>query len=252
MHVNFKYLYQQHMMNQLSAGLVPQTHPGYQETLTRHQERHQERLQERLVEMQKSVHANLSQLKPYDLAKSALTPVRYNDTDQDNQQPEDLSVRYPAASLQSLQYPSVYIKREPSPSPDPASPPPTPCSLVPVKSEPDDPGYRTASGHPLGHLYHGPPPPDLVRSYSLPARDPRDHGDMSMSQVSRQVSLDRDKRQQDSTPGPSEKREKEEVNSSRTIIGTIKSPSNYYKDIKFGGVYCWFYNYTQIIDLLLR
>ena len=205
MHVNINFLFQKHMMNQLSAGLAPQTHPGYQESLARHQER--------LVEMQKSVHANLSQLKPYDLVKSALTPVRYTDTDQsgpvDNQQPEDLSVRYPAASLQPLQYPSVYIKREPSPSPGPTSPPPTPCSLVPVKTEPEDPGYRMSSGQ-LGHLYHGPQPPDLVRSYSLPTRDHRDHGDLSLSQVARQVSLDRDKRQHESAAGPSEKREKEE------------------------------------------
>ena len=217
MYVNYFY---HHIMNQL-GGAPPHPHLShhhhrYQETLSKH---HQDRFQE----MQKSVNASLAQLKPYDLAKSP-GPVRY-----DSDGPQDLSLRYPP-----LRYSSpVYIKREPSPGEDqgpaPAHPP------VPVKMEPEDPGYSMQE---LGHLYqhqqqhHSRPiaAAELIRSYSLPARDAGDHGDHG---VSRQMSLDRSlissaerrhgssERNQEAVRPSGSGRDKDEVNSSRTIIGRI-------------------------------
>ena len=195
------------MMSQLGGhGLIPPPHPRYPDT-------------KHVQDMRKSVPGlDLSQLKPYDMTPGH----RYNGDhgDQAESQPQDLSVRYPPPSLQ---YPPMFIKREPSPGVRSMSPPPPPPhQLVPVKSEPDDPGYRLQE---LGHLYHG---PDLVRSYSVPARDTSEHSDTEHG-VTRQMSLDRgqsssDKRQASSDRGQDVRAgargEKEEGHSSRTIIGT--------------------------------
>ena len=204
MNVNLSYLYQ-HMMSQLGGhGLIPPPHQRYPDT-------------KHMQDMRKSV-AELGQLKPYDMTPGH----RYTGEDHADSQPQDLSVRYPPPP--SLQYPPLFIKREPSPGVRTMSPPPPPHQLVPVKSEPDDPGYRLQE---LGHLYHG---PDLVRSYSVPARDTSDHSDTEHG-VARQMSLDRgqsagDKRQTSSDRGGQDARtgargEKEEGHSSRTIIGTL-------------------------------
>ena len=216
-----------HIMNQL-GGAPPHPHLShhhhrYQETLTKH---HQDRFQE----MQKSVNTSLAQLKPYDLVKSP-GPVRY-----DSDGPQDLSLRYPP-----LRYSSpVYIKRELSPGGEPGPAPAQPP--VPVKMEPEDPGYSMQE---LGHLYqqqhHSRPvaAAELIRSYSLPARDMGDHGDHG---VPRQMSLDRSLiSPSERHHGPSDRSPeavhpsgsgKDEVNSSRTIIGRISEQmflSVYYK-----------------------
>ena len=217
------------MMSQLGGsgpghGLLspaPLHHPRYPDTSP--ESKH---IQERFEEMRKSVGASLGQLKPYDLVKVAGHGVgpRFPDhsSDTSDAQPQDLSVRYPP-HLQHpppLQYPPMFIKREPSPGGRAMSPPPLP--LVPVKTEPEDTGYRLQE---LGHLYPG---PDLVRSYSMPTHETGDHSDTDHG-VTRQMSLDRaDKRHsssergQEIRPGPVREKEEREVNSSRTIIGTTE------------------------------
>ena len=108
--------------------------------------------------------------------------------------------------------------------------------------EPEDPGYSMQE---LGHLYqqqHYSRPvaaAELSRSYSLPARDMGDHGDHG---VPRQMSLDRSLiSPSERHHGPSDRSPeavhpsgsgKDEVNSSRTIIGRISEQmflSVYYK-----------------------
>lgn len=195
--MNFNFLYLHHMMNQLNGA---HHHPlGLS---LHHQSRFQEPLppvqqtRERLTEMQKCVTASLAQLKPYPVPVPDMVRRRYSDTET----PQDLSLRYP-----------IKHEHETCPSPDAAMAPPPP-----VKTEPDDPGYRIHE-----HLYPAPPPaPDhLSRSYSLPARDSGDLSEARLVNTVRQRSLDRATGHSSRESKAGGSRDKEEVNSSRTIIG---------------------------------
>ena len=210
---NVNLLYHQ-IMNQLGGPhhLPGSPYPRYPETLLKQH-------QARVNEMQKTVSASLAQLKPYDLAaRSAVEGQQFEDS-----LPQDLSLRYPPGPPPPpLGYSPLYpghIKREPSPSPSPQPQ---------VKTEPpEDPGYSlqelgthgqvTGGGHHSGHHQYPGPPPDLCRSYSLPARDPSDQGQRGLQ---RPASLDRGQ-------GPStdhQPRGKGEITTARTIIGTHVCP----------------------------
>ena len=203
--MNVNLLYHQ-IMNQLGGHHHP-PYPRYPESLLQHH-------QNRVTEMQKSVSASLAQLKPYDLARPA--------SDQFEEGPQDLSLRYPPAP-HPLAYPALlpgHIKREPSVSPSPG--PHEPHDQPQVKTEPpEDPGYslqelgQVGGGHPGGHQYPG-PPPDLCRSYSLPAREPSDHS----NRLQRPASVDRGQAgPSQGDPGQSRAKGPGEITTARTIIG---------------------------------
>ena len=201
--MNVNLLYHQ-IMNQLGGHSHLPGAPGY----PRYPETLLKQHQARVTEMQNTVSASLAQLKPYDLAARSSEGHQFED------RPQDLSLRYPPGPPPPpLGYSPLYnIKREPSPSPSPQPQ---------VKTEPEDPGYSlqelgggAGGGHHSGHQYPG-PPPDLCRSYSLPARDPGDQGQRGLQ---RPASLDRG--QGPSTDHQGQARGKGEITTARTIIGT--------------------------------
>ena len=204
--MNVNLLYHQ-IMNQLGGHHLPGSpYPRYPESLLKQH-------QARVTEIQNTVSASLAQLKPYDLASRSAASDQFED------RPQDLSLRYPPGPPPPpLGYSPLYpghIKREPSPSPQPQ-----------VKTEPpEDPGYslqelgshgQAAGGHHSGHQAHQypGPPPDLCRSYSLPARDPSDQGQRGHQ---RPASLDRG---QGPSTDQAQARAKGEITTARTIIGT--------------------------------